>query len=201
VKQVAFYLRCSTDQQTVALQRRDLFSLAARHSDWHVVEYVDEGVSGSKSRRPALDRLMADVKHGKIDVVVVWRFDRFARSVSHLLAALEQFQALNVDFISYSEAIDTSSAIGRMTFTVLAAVAELEKQIIIERVRAGQQAAKARGVHCGRPKADTSERNAQIASLRKQGLSLRTIATELGLSAASIHRGLQSVAVARTGHQ
>jgi len=182
MKRVAFYLRCSTDHQSVDLQRNDLYTLAQRHPDWHVIEYVDEGVSGVKNRRPALDKLMADVRRGKVELVAVWKFDRLARSVSHLLQSLEVFQSLNVDFISYSEAIDTSTPIGRMCFTVVGAVAELERSLIVERVRAGQQAARRRGKHIGRSSLITAQQRAEIASLRSAGSSLRAIASQVGLS-------------------
>jgi DNA invertase Pin-like site-specific DNA recombinase len=131
---------------------------------------------------------MADCRRGKIDRVIVWRFDRFARSVSHLLRALEEFQTLHVDFISLTEAVDTSSAMGRMVFTILGAVAELERALIVERVRAGQRAAKARGKHIGRRSTITAEITAKIASLRQDGVSERNIASQLGLSNGTVHR-------------
>src|SRR3979490_2692135 len=122
---VATYYRVSTTEQNVNLQRDAVTALCARYSDWTVTEYVDCGISGTKDSRPALNRLMADCRRGKIDRVIVWRFDRFARSGSHLLRALEEFRSLNVDFVSVTEAIDTSTAMGRMVFTILGAVAEL----------------------------------------------------------------------------
>ena len=100
-------------------------------------EYVDVGISGAKERRPELDRLVADAHRRKFDVVIVWRFDRFARSVSHLLRALETFKALGIEFVSLSEQVDTTTPTGKMIFTVLGAVAELERSLIAERVRAG----------------------------------------------------------------
>ena len=132
--------------------------------------------------------MMTDVRRGRVSVVCVWRFDRLARSVSHLLHCLEQFRALNVEFISYSEAIDTSTAVGKMTFTVLGAVAELERSLIVERVRAGQRAAKARGKHIGRMSLITDEQKAHISTLRSQGASLRAIASQVGLSHDTVHR-------------
>lgn len=185
---VATYYRVSTADQTVNLQRDAVTALCARHSDWTVTEYVDTGVSGTKDSRPSLNKLMADCRRGKIDRVIVWRFDRFARSVSHLLRALEEFRTLNVDFISLTEAIDTSTAMGRMVFTILGAVAELERSLIIERVRAGQRAAKARGKHIGRRSTITDEIASRIASLRNGGASERNIASQLGLSNGTVHR-------------
>lgn len=184
----ACYFRVSTTEQNVNLQRDAARILCSRHSDWVVTEYVDNGESGTKTSRPALDKLMADCRRGKIDRVIVWRFDRFARSVSHLLRALEEFQTLHVDFISLTEAVDTSSAMGRMVFTILGAVAELERALIVERVRAGQRAAKARGKHIGRRSTITAEITAKIASLRQDGVSERNIASQLGLSNGTVHR-------------
>lgn len=188
MKRVGFYLRCSTDQQSVDLQRDDLQNLAQRHPDWQVIEFVDEAHSGAKNSRPALDAMMKEVRRGRLQTVCVWRFDRLARSVSHLLHCLEEFRAHNVEFISYTEAIDTSTAVGKLTFTVLGAVAELERSLIIERVRAGQQAAKRRGKIIGRVSHITSEQKARIATLRSAGASLRAIASQVGLSHDTVHR-------------
>jgi DNA invertase Pin-like site-specific DNA recombinase len=146
----AVYARVSTTDQSASMQLRELRQYAKRRG-WRIVaEYVDEGVSGTKQSRPALDRLMADAHRRKFDVVCVWKFDRFARSVSHLLRALETFRALKIEFVSFSESIDTSTPYGKMTFTVLAAVAELERSLIGERVKAGLRNAKARGIQLGR---------------------------------------------------
>ena len=191
---VATYYRVSTTDQNVNLQRDAITTLCVRHSDWKVTEYVDSGVSGTKDSRPALNRLMADCRRGKIDRVIVWRFDRFARSVSHLLRALEEFKALNIDFVSVTESIDTSTPMGKMVFTVLGAVAELERSLIVERVRAGQRAAKARGKHIGRPSTVTQEQTSKIASMRRDGASERKIASLLGLSNGTVHRVLSASA-------
>jgi DNA invertase Pin-like site-specific DNA recombinase len=191
---VATYYRVSTTEQNVDLQRDAITTLCARHSDWKVTEYVDSGVSGTKDSRPALNKLMGDCRRGRIDRVIVWRFDRFARSVSHLLRALEEFKALNIDFVSVTESIDTSTPMGKMVFTVLSAVAELELSLIVERVRAGQRAAKARGKHIGRPSTITEEKASRIASMRQQGASERQIASLLGLSNTTVHRVLSAAA-------
>ncbi len=114
-------------------------------------EYIDVGISGAKERRPELDRLLADAHRRRFDAVVVWRFDRFARSVSHLLRALENFRALGIEFVSLSEQVDTSTPTGKMVFTVLGAVAELERSLIVERVKAGMRNARAKGKRIGRP--------------------------------------------------
>jgi DNA invertase Pin-like site-specific DNA recombinase len=149
----AIYARVSTSNsvQDPTMQTRELHEYCQRRG-WTVGgEYVDVGISGTKERRPRLDTLMADAGRRKFDVVVVWKFDRFARSVSHLLRALENFQALGIEFVSLSEQLDTSTPTGKMVFTVLGAVAELERSLIVERVRAGMRNARAKGKRIGRP--------------------------------------------------
>jgi DNA invertase Pin-like site-specific DNA recombinase len=150
---VAIYARVSTanNGQDPTMQTRELKEYAERRG-WQVAgEYVDIGMSGTKERRPELDRLMTDALRRRFDAVVVWKFDRFARSVSHLLRALENFQALAIHFVSLSESVDTSTPAGKMVFTVLGAVAELERSLIAERVRAGMRNARAKGKRIGRP--------------------------------------------------
>src|SRR5712692_9977435 len=135
----ALYSRVSTSHngQDPEVQLRELREYCQRRG-WQVVtEYVDVGISGAKEKRPQLDKLLADAHRRRFDAVVVLRFDRFARSVSHLLRALETFRALGVEFVSLSEQVDTSTPTGKMIFTVLGAVAELERSLIAERVRAG----------------------------------------------------------------
>ena len=152
---------------------------------WRIAgEYVDAGVSGTKDSRPELNRLMADAHKRRFEVVCVWRFDRFARSVSHLLRALETFKALGIDFVSFSEQMDTSTPAGKMVFTVLGAVAELERSLIVERVRAGLRNARAKGKTLGRPRIAVDA--ARIAGLRAKGLSWRHIAQDLGISVGSV---------------
>jgi len=149
----AIYARVSTanNGQDPTMQTRELKEYCARRG-WTVVgEYVDVGISGTKEKRPELDRLLGDAHSRRFDAVVVWKFDRFARSVSHLLRALENFQALGIEFVSLSEQLDTSTPTGKMVFTVLGAVAELERSLIVERVRAGMRNARAKGKRIGRP--------------------------------------------------
>ena len=150
---VAIYARVSTigNGQSPEMQVRDLREYCSRRG-WTITgEYVDAGISGAKEKRPELDRLMADAHRRRFDLVEVWKFDRFARSVSHLLRALEAFNALGIAFVSLSESLDTSTPAGRMVFTVLGAVAELERSLIVERVRAGMRNARAKGKQIGRP--------------------------------------------------
>ena len=183
---VAIYARVSTTNhgQDVSLQTRELRQFAEARG-WQVAgEYVDAGVSGAKDSRPELNRLMADAHKRRFDVVCVWRFDRFARSVSHLLRALETFKALGIDFVSFSEQMDTSTPAGKMVFTVLGAVAELERSLIVERVRAGLRNARAKGKRLGRPRVAVDA--ARIGRLRAQGQSWPKIARELGLSVGTV---------------
>src|SRR5579863_2123860 len=148
----AIYARVSTSRgQDVGMQLAELRELC-RHRHWKVAsEFVDKGVSGATDSRPELNRMMDEAHRGKFSVVAVWKFDRFARSVSHLLRALETFRSLGIEFVSLSEAIDTMTPAGKMVFTVLGAVAELERSLIGERVKAGLRNAKAKGTRLGRP--------------------------------------------------
>lgn len=159
----------------------------AAHRDLDVVtELVDHGVSGARARRPALDRLMAAARQRRFDVVLVYRFDRFARSVRHLVSALDEFQVLGVDFVSYAESMDTSTPVGRAMFSIVAALAELERSLIVERSVEGQRRARARGRHVGRPRSQVDEQ--QILALRGAGTSLRAIARKTGVSRTVVTR-------------
>lgn len=178
---IAIYARVSTHNgQDPEMQLRELREYCQRRG-WEITrEYVDVGISGGKEKRPELDKLLHDAHRRYFDAVVVWRFDRFARSVSHLLKALENFRALGIEFVSLSEQVDTSTPTGKMIFTVLGAVAELERSLIVERVRAGLRNAKAKGKKLGRPRKVTNP--AAISSLRSQGASWRVIGRNLGVS-------------------
>src|ERR1700693_4541206 len=187
---LAIYGRVSTANhgQDVTLQTRELEQFA-RARGWRLVDsYLDIGISGAKDKRPELDRLMADAHKRKFDVIAVWKFDRFARSVSHLLRALDTFNALGIAFVSLSEQMDTTTPTGKMVFTVLGAVAELERSLIAERVRAGLRNARAKGKKLGRP--CVSLDGARIRRRQGEGASLRKIAGELGVSAALVHKTL-----------
>ena len=147
---------------------------------------MDIGIGGTKEKRPELDRLMDDAHRRRFDVVVVWKFDRFARSVSHLLRALETFKAQGIEFVSLSEQLDTSTPAGKMVFTVLGAVAELERGLIVERVKAGLRNAKAKGKVLGRPKKILDTK--RIATLRAKGVGWKRIAAEMGVGVGTIYR-------------
>jgi DNA invertase Pin-like site-specific DNA recombinase len=170
----------------------------AERRGWTIVgNYVDSGISGAKDMRPELNRLMADAHKRRFDIVCVWKFDRFARSTSHLLRALETFRALGVEFCSYSEQLDTSTPAGKMVFTVLGAVAELERSLIAERVRAGLRNAKAKGKRLGRPAAQVSD--SQIVEMLTAGESMAKIGARLGVSAATVCRRARQAARAGSG--
>ena len=189
----AIYARVSTanNGQDPRVQTREMQEYCPRRG-WTVVdEYVDIGISGTKEKRPQLDRLLADAHRRRFDVVVVWRFDRFARSVSHLLRALENFQALGIEFVSLSEQLDTSTPTGKMVFTVLGAVAELERSLIVERVRAGLRNARAKGKRLGRPR--VSPDASKIAALRESGRSWPQIAKQLGIGVGTAYRAYQEL--------
>jgi DNA invertase Pin-like site-specific DNA recombinase len=187
---VAIYARVSTTNhgQDVNLQTRELQQFAEARGWQMVGAYIDDGVSGTKDSRPELNRLMADAHKRCFDVVAVWRFDRFARSVSHLLRALETFSALGIAFVSLSEQMDTTTPTGKMVFTVLGAVAELERSLIAERVRAGLRNARAKGKTLGRPR--TFMDSARIARLRSEGRTVREIADTMGVSRSLVHKTL-----------
>lgn len=188
---VALYGRVSTLDQTADNQLMDLRRYCHERG-WSVAEeFVDTGISGSKASRPALDRLMNKARKRQIDAVLVWRFDRFARSVKHLVMALEELRQLNIAFVSFQENIDTSSPLGNAIFTIIAAMSELEKNIIVERVRAGLRRAVAEGKQLGRPKSSADEN--EIRHLRQQGLSLRVIAQKTGASKSTVSRILSLI--------
>ncbi len=187
------YARVSTvgNGQNPEMQLRELRDYCERRG-WQISgEYVDVGISGAQGSRPELNRLMADAHKRRLDVVCVWKFDRFARSVSHLLRALETFKALGIEFCSFSEQLDTSTPAGKMVFTVLGAVAELERSLIAERVRAGVRHARANGKKLGRPRVIVDA--AQVAALRAQGDSWPSIARTLGISVGKAWQAARSL--------
>jgi DNA invertase Pin-like site-specific DNA recombinase len=188
----AIYARVSTVNagQDPSMQTRELEEYCKRRG-WQVFEcYVDNGFSGKKDSRPQLNRMMQDAHERKFDVVVVWRFDRFARSVSHLLRALETFNALGIQFVSLSEQVDTSTPTGKMVFTVLGAVAELERNLIVERVRAGLRHARAKGKTLGRPRKPVDA--SRIVSMRAAGESWRAISRRMGVSVGTVFAATQN---------
>jgi DNA invertase Pin-like site-specific DNA recombinase len=188
-KRVAIYVRVSTKDQSVDMQLNDIEGYSKERGLNIFNIYKDSGVSGTKETRPALGELMNDAKKRKFDMVLVWRFDRFARSTKHLVTALHEFRHLGIDFISFQENIDTSSPLGEAIFTIISAMSKLERDIIAERVKGGLRKAKANGKKLGRPKniVDTEK----VIEYRKQNKSIRQIASELGLSRGSVERTLR----------
>jgi len=188
----AIYARVSTSNngQSPEMQLHDFGEYCDRRGWVLAGEYVDIGISGTKEKRPELDRLMADARRRKFDVVVVWSFDRMARSVSHLLRVLETFNSLGIAFVSLREQIDTSTPAGKMIFTVLGAVAELERSLIVERVKAGLRKARAKGKKLGRPKKILDV--IKIGQLHSAGRSWRKIARVMGCSAKTCRRVWQN---------
>lgn len=187
----AIYARVSTSDQSADMQLAELREQAQRRGWSIIAEYVDQGISGTKVSRPELDRLMSDARRRRMDVVLVWRFDRFARSTAHLLSALEEFRALGTDFVSLNEAVDTTTPLGRMVFTVVAAVAELERAIIIERVRGGLARARAKGRKLGRPPGSKIDAD-QVRALVSERVPQREIAKRLGIGLGSVARALKA---------
>jgi len=188
-KRVAIYARVSTKDQSVDMQLNDLERYSKERGLRVFKTYKDNGVSGTKESRPALNELMNDAKKRKFDVVLVWRFDRFARSTKHLVTALYEFRNLGIDFISYQENIDTSSPLGEAIFTIISAMSKLERDIIAERVKGGLRKARDNGKRLGRPNDDVDIY--KVNKCKEQGMSIRDIAKELGLSRGKVERTLK----------
>src|ERR1700676_2060790 len=178
---IGLYARVSTmHNQNPEVQLAELREHATRRG-WTVVgEYIDRGITGARERRPELDRLWADCRKRKVDAVLVYRYDRFARSLRQLVNALEEFRALGIDFISLHEGVDTSTPNGRLVFGIFASIAEFERELIRGRVRSGLAAARAKGRKLGRPRAIADA--ARIASLRAGGCTWQDISVQLGIS-------------------
>jgi len=187
---VGIYARVSTKDQSCELQLRDLRAYCAARQLVVVREYIDQGISGTKDSRPQLNELMGDARKRKLDAVLVWRFDRFARSTRHLLLALEEFRGLGVGFVSYMENIETGTPLGQALFVIMAAIAELERGLICERVNAGIRNARARGKRLGRPRQNVDMD--RLAELRASGKSLMQIAATLKVGYGTIRDRLQT---------
>lgn len=196
MKRAVLYLRVSTLDQVPGTQRLDLVELA-RHRGFEIVEeYVDHGYSGARTRRPALDRMMSDASKRKFDVLLVWAADRVARSTKHFLDVLSELDHLGIAFISYREQIDSSGPLGRAIMTIVAAIAELERSLIIERVRAGMRRARLEGRHIGRNPLELDE--AGIRADRARGMSLRQVAKAHRVSTGTVRRVLSNTRLGGT---
>jgi len=196
MKRAALYLRVSTLDQNPETQGLDLRQLARQRGLEVVQEYVDHGVSGTRARRPGLDQLMADARRGRFAIVLVWACDRLARSTRHFLEVLDELNRLNVEFVSFRENLDTGGALGRAVVIIISAIAELERNLIIERVRAGMRRARLEGRPIGRPPLQVDR--AAILHDRANGQSLGQIAKAHAVSRALVckilkearHKGL-----------
>ena len=191
LKTVALYARVSTLDQNCEVQLEDLRRYASQRFG-RSYEFVDTGVSGTQRSRPQLDALMSDARKRLFDVVLVWKFDRFARSVKHLVDSLEEFRALGVDFISYTENVDTTTPSGQLLFHVVSAVAQFERDLIAERVRAGIAHARAMGKRIVRPRAPIDVE--EVRRQRAEGASLRLIAKRRDVPVSRVRRALNGTA-------
>ena len=186
MKRAALYCRVSTVDQHPETQLHELRQFASQRGLQVVQEYTDRGVSGTKARRPGLDQMLDDARRRRFDVVLVWAFDRMARSVRHFLEILDEFNHLNIEFVSFRENIDTGGPLGRAMVVIVSAIAELERNLIVERVRAGMRRARAEGRQIGRARLDVNRE--QIVHDRRSGMSLTQVARKHSISRASVCR-------------
>ena len=186
MKRAALYLRVSTVDQNPETQALDLRQFAVQRGLEIVETYTDHGVSGTKARRPALDKMMEDARRHKFDVLVVWPCDRLARSTKHLLQVLDELNGFGIQFLSQREAIDTEGPLGRAIIVIVSAIAELERSLIVERVRAGMRRAKLEGRQIGRARLDIDRQ--QVVTDRRTGMSLTNVAKRHNISRATVCR-------------
>jgi DNA invertase Pin-like site-specific DNA recombinase len=186
---VALYARVSKSNgcQDPEMQLRELREYATRRGWTIAAEYV-ESISSAKTCRPELEKLIAACRKRQFDAVVVYRYDRFARSLPQLVNALDEFRALGIDFVSLHEGVDTSTPNGRLIFGIFASIAEFERELIRDRVRSGLAHARAKGKRLGRPRASAIVDQAKVRELRAAGVSWRAIAKQLGVSLRTLHR-------------
>jgi DNA invertase Pin-like site-specific DNA recombinase len=193
IRRVALYARVSTlhGQQDPEMQLSELREYATRRGLSIHEEYVDQGVSGSKESRPALNRLMSDAQRCRFDAVLVWKIDRFGRSLKHLVNSLADLSAYGIAFISLRDNLDLSTPSGRRMFQIIGAMAEFERALIQERVRAGLRNARAKGKRIGRPRQEVDPR--KVLELRGQGLSWREVSARLGIGLGTAYRAISSL--------
>ena len=188
MKRAVLYMRVSSVDQHPETQLHDLRLMAAQRGYEIVREYTDK-ISGTRAKRPGLDQLLHDARRGQFDVLVVWAFDRLARSVKHFLEVLDELNHLNIEFVSFRENIDTGGPLGRAMIIIIGAIAGLERNLIIERVRAGMRRARLEGQRIGRPRINVDREG--ILRDRTRGRSLSELAKAYGISRASVVRVLQ----------
>jgi DNA invertase Pin-like site-specific DNA recombinase len=194
---VAIYARVSTGEQSPEAQLCELRAYAALRGFAVTREYVDQTSGDTRRRRraPKFEALMQDARRRRFDCVLVWKYDRFARTLGVLIGALQEFRDLGVDFISHTQAIDTTTPMGRLFFHVIGSFAEFERDVIVERVRAGLANARAKGKRLGRPVKDPDAAG-RVVAMRERGMSLRAIAAAEGLSASGVRKMLGRTASA-----
>ncbi len=193
ISRVALYARVSTNNgQNPEMQLSELREYAARRGFVVYAEYVDVGVSGSKDSRPALNRLMIDAQHRCFDAVVCWKLDRMGRSLKHLVNAIADLAAYGVAFVSLRDNLDLSTPSGRLMFQIIGAMAEFERALIQERVKAGLSAARHKGIKLGRPRSGVDP--FKVAALRSEGVAWRDIAKRLGCGVGTAVRSAQQIA-------
>jgi DNA invertase Pin-like site-specific DNA recombinase len=197
VKRAGLYLRVSTVDQHPETQLLDLRQMAAQRGLEIVAEYIDR-ISGAKAKRPGLDQMMIDARRGRFDVVLVWASDRIARSVKHFLDVLDELNRIGVEYVSFRENIDTGGPLGRALVVIIGAIAELERSLIVERVRAGMRRARLEGQHIGRQPLVLD--SAAIQQDRQRGQSLREIAKGHRISTATVQRVLRKHAPTTEEH-
>jgi DNA invertase Pin-like site-specific DNA recombinase len=193
MKRIAIYARVSTDKQSTENQLLELRILCTKLGYTIVQEYTDNGISGAKSRdeRPALDLLLKDATRRKFDMVMCWSIDRLGRSLQHLVEILNELQALKIDLYFQQQGMDTSTPSGRMIFSVFGAIGEFERNLIRERVLAGQQRAKANGVKLGRPSKMNDGMKSAVKLLREKGMGIKQIARELQIGVGTVYSVMQ----------
>ena len=193
MRRIAIYARVSTDKQSTENQLLELRTLCTKLGYTIVQEYTDNGISGAKSRdeRPALDLLLKDATKRKFDMVMCWSIDRLGRSLQHLVEILNELQALKVDLYFQQQGMDTSTPSGRMIFSVFGAIGEFERNLIRERVLAGQQRAKANGVKLGRPTKMNEGMRSAVKLLREKGMGIKQIARELQIGVGTVYSVMQ----------
>ena len=196
MKRAALYCRVSTVDQHPETQLHELRQFTSQRGLQVVKEYTDHGISGTRARRPGLDQMMDDARRRRFDVVLVWAFDRMARSVRHFLEILDEFNHLNIEFVSFRENIDTGGPLGRAMVVIVSAIAELERNLIVERVRAGMRRARAEGRQIGRARLDVNRE--QVVHDRRSGMSLTRVAKKHSVSRATVCRLMKELGAGDT---
>ena len=193
IKRAVIYTRVSSNDQNVETQLCDLRPLVSARGFEFVGEYSDK-ISGTKAKRPGLDQLMSDARRGRFDVVMVWAFERMARSVRHFLEVLDELNHLNIEFVSFRENLDTGGPLGRAMVIIVGAISELERSLIVERVKSGMRRAKLEGRQIGGARLDVNRE--QVVIDRRSGMSLTVVARKHSISRASVCRIVKDIGAA-----